>query len=86
MTRGNLAPLSLNEETTLRRVALGISNAAHLRKRDIDRLTALSLIEEKDGGVRLTTTGLERYRTLPKGVAMGAADSGTIRFQGLPGS
>jgi hypothetical protein len=75
MTRGNLAPLSPNEETTLRRVALGISKAAHLPKRDIDRLKALSLSEDKDGGLRLTTTGRERYRSLPKAAAVDPADS-----------
>ena len=75
MTCGNLAPLSPNEETTLRRVALGISKAAHLPKRDIDRLKALSLIEDKDGGLRLTTTGRERYRSLPKAAAVDPADS-----------
>ena len=75
MTRANLAPLSPNEETTLRRVYLRISKAAHLPKRDIDRLKALSLIEEKDGGLRLTTTGRERYRNLPKAAAIDPADS-----------
>ena len=29
MTRGSLAPISANEEVTLRRVALGISGAAN---------------------------------------------------------
>jgi hypothetical protein len=75
MTRANLAPLSPYEETTLRRVALGISKAAHLSKRDVDRLKALALIEEKDGGLGLTPPGRERYLALPKSAAIDPADS-----------
>jgi hypothetical protein len=75
MTRGNLAPLSANEEVTLRRVALGISKAANLSASDIKRLRSLSLIEDNDGGLRLTATGRERYLALPKSAAVDQADS-----------
>jgi hypothetical protein len=70
MTRGSLAPLSANEEVTLRRVALGIAKAANLSELDIKRLRALSLIEENDGSLRLTPTGRERYLALPKSAAV----------------
>ena len=60
MARGSVAPLSANEETTLRRVALGVSKAASLSKLDVERLRALVLIEDKDGELRLTATGRER--------------------------
>ena len=75
ITRGSLAPLSANEEVTLRRVALGISTAANLSELDIKRLKALSLIEEHDGGLRLTPTGRGRYLALPKSAAVDQADS-----------
>jgi hypothetical protein len=75
MTRGSLAPLSANEEVTLRRVALGITKAADLSEVDIKRLKALSLIEDNGGGLRLTPTGRERYLALPKGAAVDQAES-----------
>jgi hypothetical protein len=75
MTRGNLAPLSANEEVTLRRVALGITKAADLSDLDIKRLKALSLIEDNGGRPRLTPTGRERYLRLPKSAAVDQADS-----------
>ena len=75
MTRGSLAPLSANEEVTLRRVALGITKAANLSELDIKRLRALSLIEDNAGGLRLTPTGRERYLALPKSAAVDQADS-----------
>lgn len=63
--RGLLAPLSPNEEVTLRRVAIGIATPARLSERD---LKALSLIEEHGGGLRLTPR--ERYLALPKSAAV----------------
>ena len=47
MTRGDrrAAPLSANEEVTLRRVAYGQSDVAHLRAADLVRLRALKLID-----------------------------------------
>jgi hypothetical protein len=75
MTRGSLAPLSANEEVTLRRVALGITKAADLSALDIKRLRALALIEDNGGGLRLSPTGRERYLALPKGADVDQADS-----------
>ena len=66
MTRGKRAPLSPYEEVTLRRIALGITQAPHLSKSDIKRLKALSLIEENGGGLGLTPMGSERYLSLAK--------------------
>jgi hypothetical protein len=41
MERGALAPLSPNEEITLRRIAIGIARASKLRSRDVTRLIRL---------------------------------------------
>jgi hypothetical protein len=64
MARGLRAPLSPNEELTLRRVALGIAFAKDLPAADVQRLRNLELIE--DGGERfgLTALGRERYERL----------------------
>ena len=70
MARGRTAPLSPNEEVSLRRVALGISKPADLPARDIARLTALSLIEEHGVGLRLTPLGRERYLAFPNSGAI----------------
>lgn len=75
MTRGSLAPLSVNEEITLRRVALGISKAANLSEFDIKRLKALSLVEEKGGSLQLTATGRARYVALPKSAVADQSES-----------
>jgi hypothetical protein len=75
MTRGSLAPLSANEEITLRRVALGITKAANLSELDIKRLKALCLIEENGGSLRLTATGRDRYVALPKNAAVDQSES-----------
>jgi hypothetical protein len=74
MARGSVAPLSANEETTLRRVALGVSKAASLSKLDVERLKALVLIEDKDGELRLTATGCERYLALPRTIPIDRSD------------
>jgi hypothetical protein len=60
MERGLLAPLSPNEEKALRRVAHGISKPKHLRDASIVRLKRLSLVEERDGHIRLTDLGVQR--------------------------
>jgi hypothetical protein len=65
MERGLRAPLSPHEEVTFRRVALGISKAELLPARDVERLKALSLIEEHESHLRLTPTGRKRYQALP---------------------
>lgn len=62
MKRGLLAPLSPNEQTALRRVAKGISTTTDLRASSVERLKLLDLVEERDGGIRLTPLGEERYR------------------------
>ena len=66
MPRSLDAPLSPNEELTLRRVALGISPVKDLSPRDHKRLTSLSLVEIDSGVPRLTKIGRQRYRALPR--------------------
>ena len=66
--RGILAPLSPNEEITLRRVALGFGRRAHLPEQHIRRLEQLALVEEADGALRLTELGLQRYASLERPV------------------
>jgi hypothetical protein len=66
MSRSLDAPLSPNEEVTLRRVALGISPLKDLAARDLMRLTSLSLVEIDAGVPRLTEFGRQRYRSLPR--------------------
>ena len=75
MARGRTAPLSPNEQVSLRRVALGISQPADLPARDITRLKALSLIEEHGAGLRLTPLGRERYLALPNSGAIYESDT-----------
>ena len=74
MARGSLAPLSPHEETTLRRVALGVSRAATLAKLDVKRLKALALIEERDGELRLTGIG-RSILALPRNLAVDQSGS-----------
>ncbi len=62
--RGMLAPLSPNEEITLRRIALateGRLSPAYLR-----RLRQLGLVEEIAEGWRLTNLGHQRYAALDR--------------------
>jgi hypothetical protein len=66
--RGILAPLSPNEEITLRRVALGFGRRDRLPPQHIRRLEQLALIEEADGALRLTELGLQRYASLERPV------------------
>lgn len=66
MPRGLDAPLSPNEEVTLRRVALGGSPLAELAPRDVTRLKTLSLVEDENGVLKLTEIGRQRYRALPR--------------------
>ena len=75
MARSRTAPLSPNEEVSLRRVAFGISKPADLPARDIARLKTLSLIEEHGAGLRLTPLGRERYLALPHSGAIYEADT-----------
>lgn len=66
MTRSLEAPLSPNEEVTLRRVALGISPMKDLAPRDLMRLKSLALVEIDAGVARLTDCGRQRYSALPR--------------------
>jgi hypothetical protein len=66
--RGILAPLSPNEEITLRRVALGFGARNRLPMEHVQRLENLALIEEADGVLRLTELGLQRYAGLSRPV------------------
>jgi hypothetical protein len=50
---------------SFRRIALGILKVKLLPTRDVERLKALSLIEEHEGGLRPTPTGRKRYQALP---------------------
>jgi hypothetical protein len=70
MERGLRAPFSPHEEVTFRRIALGISKAKHLSARDVAYLIRLRLVEEKEGRLRLTVLGRERYQGLPNDAAM----------------
>jgi hypothetical protein len=73
MERGALAPLSPNEEITLRRIAI-IARASELRSRDVTRLIRLLLVEQRDGRFVLTDQGRARYHSLPKAPDMNATD------------
>ncbi len=66
--RGMLAPLSPNEEITLRRVALGFGLKDQLPLQHVRRLEQLALVEEVDGALRLTELGLQRYAGLDRPV------------------
>ncbi len=66
MDRGIKAPLSPNEEVTLRWVALGIARRDELRAADLTRLIHLLLVEEIDGRLTLSDLGRQRYQQLPK--------------------
>ena len=72
--------LSDDEAITLRRVAFGESDVKTLRRGDLDRLRALQLIETLGTGVRLTLSGEEHFRALPRSVFA----SGPRQREGLP--
>ena len=64
--RGLLAPLSSNEEVTLRRVAMGAISTHTLPTGHLKRLEQLKLIEATRGAYRLTPLGRQRYNALPR--------------------
>ena len=66
MERGLLAPLSLDEVITLRRIAHGKVGAADLKKQDVDHLTMLKLVCVCAGALALTALGERRIALLPK--------------------
>ena len=68
MGRGLNAPLSPNEELTLRRVALGVEPKEILPARHLARLRKLDLIEGDGTLLRLTPLGRHRYRALRQAV------------------
>ena len=70
MARGLKAPLSPHEGATFRRIALGISQAKLFPARDVAYLIRLRLVDEKEGRLRLTALGRERYQGLPNDAAM----------------
>jgi hypothetical protein len=65
MDRGLVAPLSPNEEVTLRRVAYGIARADHLHPSHVARLKRLTLIEDRDGTLFVTHVGRRRLDNSP---------------------
>ena len=70
MNRSDAAPLSANEEITLRRVAYGQSDVAHLRAEDLVRLRSLALVTGTPRAPLLTTEGKARFDRLTKPAAM----------------
>ena len=70
--RGLSAPLSPNEEVTLRRVARGPPALDNLPEKHLTRLEFLKLIEANHGGYKLTPLGRQRYEGLPRPRWLGA--------------
>jgi hypothetical protein len=70
MERGLKAPLSPHEGATFRRIGLGISEAKLFPARDVAYLIRLRLIDEKEGQLRLTALGRQRYRRLATDAAI----------------
>ena len=67
MDRGLVAPLSPNEEVTLRRVAYGVVVAKTLHPAHLARLKSLALIEDRDGTLSITAMGEQRLARTPVG-------------------
>ena len=66
MSRSDDTALSANEEITLRRVAHGQSDVAHLRAEDLTRLRSLALIAGTPRAPMLTVAGRARFDRLAK--------------------
>jgi hypothetical protein len=66
MSRSDDTPLSANEEITLRRVAHGQSDVAHLRAEDLTRLRSLALVAGTPRAPMLTAEGKARFDRLAK--------------------
>ncbi|WP_428661210.1 hypothetical protein [Reyranella sp.] len=60
MDRGLRAQLSPNEETALRKIALGAMDRDYISLPHLEHLVALALIEARDGKWRLTQMGAAR--------------------------
>jgi hypothetical protein len=69
MERGLRAPFSPHEGATFRRIALGISEAKLFPARDVAYLIRLRLVDDKEGRLKLTALGRERYQRLPDDAA-----------------
>lgn len=65
MDRGLVAPLSPNEEVTLRRIAYGVVKAKRLQPAHLTRLKNLSLIEDRSGVLNVTPMGRQRLANSP---------------------
>jgi hypothetical protein len=70
MERGLKAPFGPHEAVTFRRIALGLSDVNLLPARDVAYLIHLRLVDEKEGRLKLTALGRERYHALPNDAAM----------------
>ena len=70
MSRNNPTLLSADEEITLRRVAHGQSDVAHLRAADLVRLRSLALIAGTPRAPTLTAAGKQRFDQLAKPAAV----------------
>jgi hypothetical protein len=70
MSRSEQMPLSENEQITLRRVAYGQSDVAHMRPTDLVRLRALALIGGTPHAPMLTDAGKARFDRLTKPAAV----------------
>jgi len=62
-SRGLRAPLSPNEELTLRRVALGVSEGSELPQNALAHLRQLGLVDDAN---RMTADGRVRYEALDR--------------------
>ncbi len=65
MDRGLKAPLSPNEDITLRRVSYGIAKPNELIARDVERLSRLALIDRQGDRLILTPLGRQRLAATP---------------------
>jgi hypothetical protein len=61
-----ISQLSPDEETTLRSIVLGVLKPGTMRASDVERLTSLSLIEQRSGRLAPTDFGMEKYRSQAK--------------------
>jgi len=69
MQRGLTAPLSVREESALRRIKAGITMMNFLPAREIERLKQLELVELRGRRAFLTRAGQQRAALLPAEIA-----------------
>ena len=65
MDRGLTAPLSPNEEVTLRRISYGVAKPSELIARDIEYLSRLALVDRTGKHLVLTELGRQRLSSTP---------------------